>query len=130
MADTWVPEFGDRVIVNTGDVLTKQGITHKGISQQIVSRRPRGFTPAPGHALSGWVRLREQCRHWWDPKKHGKDREGILIGWRTVSDGWRDHIGYEEGYAWVPVVHYRVALVVFSDHENPVRVFPSDLRPF
>jgi len=57
-----------------------------------------------------------------------KVREGIYIGYRTVSDGFSEWLGAEEGNGYTQYASYRVALVVFSERENPVYVFPSDIQ--
>lgn len=46
-------------------------------------------------------------------------RSGILIGYRNLSNGTREWES-EVGYIYTPEEHFRAALVVFSDRENPV----------
>jgi len=62
-------------------------------------------------------------RQWkyWDTKLI-TPREGIYIGTRTLFNGEREYIGSEEGVAFYPREHFRAALVVFSERENPVLV--------
>ena len=55
-------------------------------------------------------------------------REGIYIGYRTVNDGTSEWIGSEEGCVYTAYQSYRVAVVVLGERENPVYVFPSDVR--
>ena len=55
-------------------------------------------------------------------------KEGILIGYRTLPDGVREWVCDEEGYIFIPKEHYRVALVVFNERQNPVYVLLGDLR--
>jgi hypothetical protein len=54
-------------------------------------------------------------------------KEGIVIGWRILCDG---HVDWEpeDGKSFTPVDHYRVALVIFNERQNPVYVLPGDLR--
>lgn len=56
----------------------------------------------------------------WEPKAI-EPRDGVLIGWRTLSNGtraWHE----EEGYCYTATEHFGAALVVFSLRENPVYV--------
>lgn len=48
-------------------------------------------------------------------------RNGVFIGWRTLSNG---HTNYniDEPADYTPKEYFRTALVVFSERENPVYV--------
>ena len=48
-------------------------------------------------------------------------KEGLFIGQRTIKEGWRE-FDSESGWYFVPKNHIRVALVVYSENENPVYV--------
>jgi hypothetical protein len=50
-----------------------------------------------------------------------KPRVGIYIGWRILQDGTR---GYdpEEGYNWEAKKHFKAAVVVFNERQNPIYV--------
>lgn len=51
-----------------------------------------------------------------------KPRMGLCIGYRTIFNGdrwWEDE---EVGYVFNPTEHFRVMLVVFDAHTNPVYV--------
>lgn len=113
--------FGDRVTVDTNNVLRRGAITHHGTYEEIPPSRwyPRG------RSLDGWMR-RSEWRHW---RSEPKIREGIYIGWRTVSDGTTEYMGSEEGRQYNVYHAYRVAVVVLGEREKPVYVFPSDLTP-
>ena len=58
---------------------------------------------------------------WWEVKPI-EPRVGIYAGWRTIANGEREFVGIEKGFWFVPTTHLRVALVVFSDRQNYVRV--------
>jgi hypothetical protein len=47
---------------------------------------------------------------------------GLFIGIRTLYDGDREWWGEDEGYTFKPRSHFRAALVVPSERENPVLV--------
>lgn len=66
----------------------------------------------------------------WDrvPMQEGSQVEGIIIGTRTLVNGIRDYIGYEEGYQFIPKERVKVFLVAFDMRQNPVYVLPEDLR--
>jgi hypothetical protein len=55
-------------------------------------------------------------------------REGIVIGFRTLYNGIKDWIGEEEGYCFIQMEHFKAALVVFNERENPVYCLLGDLR--
>jgi hypothetical protein len=47
---------------------------------------------------------------------------GLFIGIRTLYDGDREWWGEDTGYTFTPRSHFRAALVVPSERENPVLV--------
>lgn len=53
---------------------------------------------------------------------------GIFLGYRTLYDGRVEWIGEEEGNAFIPTNHYRVALVCRSERHNPVYVALEDVE--
>ena len=66
------------------------------------------------------VRSRQNDRKYWDTKTI-EPREGVYIGMRTLANGerwWEDEVGY----VFEPKEHFRAALVVFSERENPVLI--------
>ena len=68
--------------------------------------------------------FRAQCKFW--REKAIATRVGILIGYRNLSNGTREWEG-DVGYIYSPDEHFRAALVVFSERENPVYVPLSGL---
>jgi len=56
----------------------------------------------------------------WEPRAI-ELRDGIFIGWRTLSNGMREWRN-DEGYCYTPAEYIGAALVVFSLHENPAYV--------
>lgn len=111
--------LGDRVSIDTHDILVRQSL------KQIVTIRGWAGT-AKREPVFGWVRTRDALH--WRNSVDPKTRDGIYIGYRTVSDGFKDYMGHEEGNASVPIAHYRVAVVVLGERENPVYVFHSDIK--
>lgn len=53
--------------------------------------------------------------------------EGIVLGLRTLADGERVFLGYEEGIAFAPSGHFRAYLIAYSGHHNPVYVLPEHI---
>jgi hypothetical protein len=51
-----------------------------------------------------------------------KAREGMYIGTRTLANGTAEWEGEDEGMVFQADEYFRVALVVFSERENPVYV--------
>jgi hypothetical protein len=49
-------------------------------------------------------------------------REGMYIGTRTLANGIAEWEGEDEGMVFQAGEYFRVALVVFSERENPVYV--------
>jgi len=65
-------------------------------------------------------RLEGNGRKFWRDKEI-EQREGICIGFRTLSEGSR-HYDSEYGWEYRATNYFRAALVVFSERENPVYV--------
>lgn len=120
-------EFGERVSVDTANVLKRGALQHKGMS--VIMHWPSantGYSHAGGEMhMEGWQRASE--RTFWHPAP--RIREGIYIGYRTVSDGNTEWLGNEEGNGYYGLVYYRVAVVVLGEREKPVFVFESDVTP-
>ena len=109
------PAFGEKVLVYRWATL-RRGDTTKRYTRGPIS-----------HYIEGW-------RSYFDMFPRSQERgEGrlpqvaLFLGYRTVSDGWVEH-DYEGDNTYIPLVHYRVAVVCFGPRENPVYVFPSQVR--
>lgn len=63
----------------------------------------------------------------WKPSNFIHPREGVIVGKRTIWDGERYLIGYEEGYSFLPVSHQEAYLVAFDLRRKPVFVAVEDL---
>lgn len=78
--------------------------------------------------LQRWRRTvnRREVRHW-DRTPLAAPVSGILIGWRTLSDG---RVQYDEDglSEFCPDAHFRAALVATGPHRRPVLVREEDLR--
>jgi len=53
--------------------------------------------------------------------------EGIIVGKRTLPDGFTDG-GYDEAMVFVTTKHTRVVLVAYSLHRKPMPVLLEDLQ--
>jgi len=74
-------------------------------------RRTETFVPQGrerGKIRKEWVN-----RIWKEPK------EGILIGWRWLSDGEVEYSYDDEPPIYYKKLHFKVALVLFNERENP-----------
>lgn len=60
-------------------------------------------------------------RKFWKSETLPAPRTGLLIGWRTISDGERMYED-EVGYVYEPQERQRAALVVFNERARPVLV--------
>jgi hypothetical protein len=56
---------------------------------------------------------------YWVPNIWKEPRKGILIGWRTLSNGEVEFGSYDEGKIYHPKEYIKVALVVFDEKTNP-----------
>ena len=58
------------------------------------------------------------------------DKEGYYIGYRVVNNGL--FVDVDEGtYCdshYKPIEHYKVALIVFNERQNPVKVLPKHIK--
>ena len=63
---------------------------------------------------------------YWVPVIWENQKTGLLIGWRTLSNGEVAAGSYDEGAVYYPKEHFKVGLVVFDERTNPVYV-PMDL---
>lgn len=54
-----------------------------------------------------------------------KERRGIFLGYRTLSNGYREYDSEEVGYVYYPREYIKAALVAFSVRMNPIYV-PAD----
>lgn len=64
----------------------------------------------------------------WKPSNFIDPREGVIVGKRTIWDGERYLIGYDEGYTFSPVSHQEAYLVAFDLRRKPVFVAAEDLE--
>jgi monoamine oxidase len=97
-----------------------------------MARRPvggRNITVTEGLGDRTWERERFINRAW-EPDPYAPEREGIIIGKRTLSNGhhyWESE-GYGEGY-WInePAEHFTAYLIAFDLHRKPVHVLPEHI---
>jgi hypothetical protein len=54
--------------------------------------------------------------------------EGILIGYRTLSNGVREYLGEGDGCAFIPKEYFRAALVVTGPKSKPFFVRLDDVK--
>lgn len=59
-------------------------------------------------------------------KRHEMNGSGLVIGWRTLSEGKVANLG-EDGSLYQPDRFFRALLVVQNERSNPVRVLPEDI---
>lgn len=52
---------------------------------------------------------------------------GVIVGWRTLSDGRVDFGYYDEPSEYMPTRHFKAYLVAFDMREKPLYVLPEDL---
>lgn len=56
-------------------------------------------------------------------------REGLVIGKRTLVNGDRDYLGFEEGYGFIPREYVTAYVVAYDMRRKPVYVLPEHLAP-
>lgn len=56
---------------------------------------------------------------YWVPNIWKEPKTGIFIGWRVLSNGEIESGSYDEAAVYHPKEHFKVALVVFNEKENP-----------
>lgn len=105
----------------TLDLGTKVTYTHTlSRVHQSESFRPPGMRTGPLYSKS--------VRRWKAFKGYGEPRHGVVVGIRTLSDGYVEY-HYEEGTEFIPVGKYtRAYIVFFSMVEKPVYVLPEHLQ--
>lgn len=73
----------------------------------------------------------------WDQRQHLKlwkrrmlpsTAEGILIGYRTLSNGVREYLGEGDGCAFIPKEYFRAALVVTGPKSKPFFARLEDVK--
>ncbi|MFE5309740.1 hypothetical protein [Isoptericola sp. NPDC056605] len=70
-----------------------------------------------------WIRHGDQAA-WAVPHPVG----GVITGVRTLANGHRHWIGYDEGVAFVPSAHLRVYVIAFDLHRRPAYALIDDVR--
>lgn len=68
----------------------------------------------------------------WEPEEYvgqpePSPRSGVVIGTRTLANGERHYLGYEEGIAFIPEETFRAYLVAYDLHRNPVYVLEEHI---
>lgn len=98
--------LGDRVVYVYGDQLvrTTDGLWHD--------------------ARKEWVPLRDAGR-FLRPSDADRPVEGVVVGRRVLSDGRREWLGEDEGYAFHPERRHTAYLIAHHLDRLPVRV-PAD----
>lgn len=76
--------------------------------------------------MSKYNRDSRGVEKYWEIRNFKQTRTGILLGFRTISNGRVVH-DYEDGNYFVPKEYYRVALVCLNKHENPIYVSKGDV---
>lgn len=75
-----------------------------------------------GDVVIAQGKLRRRCEHvprsndkvYWAPVMWWEPRRGLFIGWRTLSNGEKEYISYDDGWVYRPKEHFKVALVVLA----------------
>lgn len=65
-------------------------------------------------------------KKYWAPDDSGPV-EGIFIGYRTLSNGHRQLLNSDEGYAYTPTEYIDAWLIVTDPRHRPVFVLPSEV---
>jgi hypothetical protein len=76
-------------------------------------------------------RERGEPNRLWKRREFPSPVEGIYIGYRTTYNGVRawESYGDDSGFFYfMPTSHQEMWLVVISDRQNPVYVFPDDVE--
>lgn len=54
--------------------------------------------------------------------------EGLVIGKRTLSNGFREYMGFEEGVSYDPTDHFEAYLVATDIRKKPFYTLKEDLE--
>jgi hypothetical protein len=68
----------------------------------------------------------EGSRKQWVISRFARPRGGVVIGWRTLSDGVAEYNGHDEATIYHPKRYFRALLVVISEKQNPIYVLPEE----
>lgn len=90
-------------------------------SRNLVRKGEREFNGANPAARSRYMKR-------WVPDSRIIERDGVIVGKRTIYDGERDHIGYDEGYIFVKESQQEAYLVATNLRQNPVYVAPDEME--
>ena len=109
------------------------------LGQRVKFTMPITRCPVPGRTIEKMESVggHEYKREYfinraWEPNPYAPEREGIIIGKRTLSNGhhaWESE-GYGEGY-WLnePAEHFTAYLIAFDLRRKPVHVLPEHITP-
>lgn len=68
----------------------------------------------------------------WAPQTNYKGEpligRGIIIGKRTLANGKRHYIGYDEGIAFIPEEYFTAYLIAYDLARKPVYVRPEHIQ--
>jgi hypothetical protein len=67
---------------------------------------------------------------YWERIEILRERKGILVGYRVLSNGIRDWGGEDDGIIYTPKEHFKAVMVVFSLITNPVYCRLEDVRNY
>lgn len=76
-----------------------------------------------------------RTRKTWEPHPYhadaAKQREGVIVGVRTLANGTRSWEDYGDGgaYEFIPDEHFTAYLIAFDLHRKPVYVRPEHVHP-
>ena len=62
----------------------------------------------------------------WVIQRYKHPRGGVVIGWRTLSNGEAEYWS-DEPVTYRPKEHFKVLLVVMNEKQNPVYVLPEEV---
>ena len=79
-----------------------------------------------------WGSSRKWVKRWetasYPGQKEPQLRDGILIGVRTLIDGYNSGGGYEDPIVFVPERRFRAYLIAVNMHSKPVYVLPEHVE--
>lgn len=65
----------------------------------------------------------------WAPVQWNKGyMEGVIVGWRTLSNGDVEYGGWDGTTEFSPTEHFKAYLVAYDMRRKPVYVRPDDLE--
>jgi len=62
----------------------------------------------------------------WDIDRFKHPKGGVVIGWRTLSNGESEYSCCDEPIVYHPKEHFKALLVVIDEKHKPIYVLPSE----